>query len=68
MEIYFKFINLENTEYMCFADNDTYVKKISFKMDAESSDAVRFYKADSSQDYTYPFTNTSSIVNFNYSQ
>lgn len=23
MEIYFKYITLENTEYMCFADNDT---------------------------------------------
>lgn len=61
------YLNAQSVETVNI-DGYDYVKKISFKMDAESSDAVRFYKADSSQDYTYPFTNTSSIVNFNYSQ
>lgn len=49
-------------------DGYNYVNGISFKMDSESSESVRFYKADSSEDYTYPFTNTNSIVDFSYSQ
>lgn len=49
-------------------DGYNYVNEISFKMDSESSESVRFYKADSSEDYTYPFTNTNSIVDFSYSQ
>lgn len=61
------YLNAQSVETINI-DGYNYVNKISFKMDSESSDTVRFYKADSSKDYTYPFTNTSSVVNFSYSQ
>ena len=37
-----------------------------FKVDALSSYKVKFYKKDSTKDYTYPFTNSQSIVNVNF--
>lgn len=48
-------------------NNYKYIKKLSFKMDALSSENVRFYKKDTTEDYTYPITNTTPIVSFNYS-
>ncbi len=44
-----------------------YVKEISFKIDAMSSLAVKFYKKDVSQNYTYPSGNNSSIITVIYS-
>ena len=41
-----------------------YVNKIKFKMDATMSAEVRFYKIDSTQDYSYPFVNLTSIIDF----
>lgn len=49
-------------------DGYYYVNNISFKMDSESSEVIRFYKADVTNDYTYPIVNNSSVVNFSYSQ
>ena len=43
-------------------DNKNYINNISFKVDALSSYRVKFYKVDSTKDYTYPFNNNSSIV------
>ena len=37
-------------------------------MDSESSEVVKFYKADTNLDYTYPIVNNTSIINFNYSE
>jgi len=43
-------------------DNYTYINNLSFKVDALSSYKVKFYKVDSTKDYTYPFGTNESIV------
>lgn len=45
-------------------DGFNYINSITFKMDSESSEVIKFYKADTTEDYTYPITNTSSIIDF----
>lgn len=47
-------------------DGYDYINSITFDMDSESSEVVKFYKADTNKDYTYPITNNSSIINFSY--
>lgn len=49
-------------------DGYYYVNNLNFRMDSESSEVVRFYKADATSNYTYPLVNNSSIINFSYSQ
>lgn len=49
-------------------NNHSYVNSISFRIALESSEAVRFYKANANADYTYPIVNEASIVNFAYTQ
>lgn len=44
----------------------SYVNGISFKIDAIDSEVVKFYKTDTSRDYTYPIVNNNSIVTFSY--
>lgn len=39
-----------------------YIDQISFKVDAEESKVVKFYKIDASQNYTYPQGASTSIV------
>ena len=43
-------------------DNYNYINSLSFKVDALSSYKVKFYKVDSTKDYTYPQGNNESIV------
>ena len=43
-----------------------YINQISFKVDAEESRVVKFYKIDASQNYTYPQGTSTSIVTVNY--
>lgn len=45
-----------------------YVNSITFRIDSESSEVVKFYKSDKSKDYTYPITNQTSIVEFSYTE
>lgn len=45
-----------------------YINSVSFRVNLESSEVVKFYKANTSEDYTYPIINDTSIVNFSYSQ
>lgn len=40
----------------------TYINSIEFKIDALSSQKVRFYKVDETKDYTYPIINAEPIV------
>ena len=49
-------------------NNHSYVNSISFRIALESSEAVRFYKANANADYTYPIVNETSIVTFAYTQ
>ena len=44
-------------------DNYSYINGISFKVDALSSEIVRFYKANASMNYSYPLGSVNSIVN-----
>ena len=48
-------------------NNFNYVNSIKFKIDAEESKIVKFYKIDASKNYTYPFgENTERVVNVSY--
>lgn len=49
-------------------DGYSYVDSISFRMPLTSSEIVKFYKANALVDYTYPLVNSSSIVQFEYTQ
>ena len=49
-------------------NNHSYVNSRSFRIALESSETVRFYKANANADYTYPIVNETSIVNFAYTQ
>lgn len=40
-----------------------YVKKFSFKINASSTKSIIFYKNDILKNYTYPITNSNSIIN-----
>ncbi len=42
-----------------------YINSITFGMDSVSSQSVRFYKVDATQNYTYPFVTQTPIVTFN---
>lgn len=45
-----------------------YIKQIRFKMNAEESKVIKFYKVNASQNYTYPnINNTPPIVDVSYS-
>ena len=41
-----------------------YINSITFGVEALDSEEIRFYKRDSSNNYTYPIVNNSSIVTF----
>lgn len=43
----------------------TYINTMTLKVDALSSENVRFYKTDKSKDYTYPIVNEDSIIEVN---
>lgn len=49
-------------------DGYDYVNGITFKMDSESSETIKFYKRDVTMNYSYPFVNDNSIIDFSYSQ
>lgn len=55
------YLNAISTESKVI-DNHSYINKISFKVDALSSYRVKFYKVDSTKNYTYPFLNKEPIV------
>lgn len=48
-------------------NNHEYINSISFKIDVLSSKQIKFYKVDSTQNYTYPNNNNNSIINVSYS-
>ena len=42
----------------------SYISSITFGMDALDSEEIRFYKRNSSINYTYPIVNNTSVVTF----
>lgn len=57
-EIYNKAKNIETV----VMSGNTYIKKFTINIDAISSVDIRFYKVDTTKDYTYPNSNNSSII------
>ena len=53
---------------LCLFCGYEYINSISFRIDLEASEVVKFYKANTKEDYTYPIVNQTSIVEFSYSQ
>ena len=45
-------------------DGKEYVNGIIFGVDPITSISIRFYKVEASNNYTYPFVNPSSVINF----
>ena len=45
----------------------SYINSISFKIDAMSSEQIKFYKVNAGQNYTYPNNNNSSVITVSYS-
>lgn len=43
-------------------DNTSFISGIKFKMDALSAEAIRFYKAEPTKNYTYPIINQTPII------
>ena len=68
-------LDMTNKNYLSAIDTNTvkinnydYINELSFKIDALSSEMVKFYKVDTSLDYTYPNgIDDSSIVTVTYS-
>lgn len=58
-EIYKSNIRIETTTI----NGNNYVKKITFKIEAESTKYVKFYKVDKTQSYKYPNGEASSEIN-----
>ena len=48
------------------SDGYDYVNDITFGIDALSSNTIKFYKVNSSMDYTYPLVNSNSIVDVSF--
>ncbi len=49
-------------------DGYEYINSISFRINLEASEVVKFYKANTQENYTYPLVNDTSVVSFSYSQ
>ncbi len=45
-------------------NNIAYINQITFNVDVMTSQEIRFYKIDSSKNYTYPIVNNTSIISF----
>jgi len=45
-------------------DNKEYVNGITFGIEPIQSITIRFYKVEASNNYTYPFVNPTSVINF----
>ena len=47
-------------------EGNDYINYISFKIDAITSERIKFYKVDANNNYSYPLYNLDSIVDVNY--
>ena len=45
-------------------DGKAYIDSVTFGVDRASSISIRFYKVNATNNYTYPYTNPISIINF----
>jgi len=57
------YLNRLSTNYQeVTIDGYQYVSRFSFKVNAASSNSIIFYKDDLTQNYTYPITNSTSVI------
>lgn len=49
-------------------DNYEYINSITFKIDSETSETIKFYKANTNINYTYPIINNNSIITFSHTE
>lgn len=54
-----------NTSSSIMGDDYDYINSVTFGIEALSSNAIRFYKLNTSNNYTYPFVTNNPIVTFN---
>ncbi len=53
-----------NTSSTVLGDGYDYINSVTFGIDALSSNAVRFYKLNTNNNYTYPFVTSTPIITF----
>lgn len=58
------YIKNSNQTTVRLADNNDYVNSFTFNVEAISSSAVRFYKLNTNNNYSYPFVTTTPIITF----
>ena len=58
------FLQSLSTSTSILSDGYDYINSVTFGVDALSSTSVRFYKLNTNNDYTYPYTNSTPIVTF----
>ncbi len=46
-------------------DNTSYINQLSFSINPVSTTAIKFYKKDTTKDYSYPIVNDNSIIGVN---
>ncbi len=61
-EAYLKAVRTSTTTLQ---DGYDYINSVTFRTDALSSTSVRFYKLNTTNNYTYPYVNNTSIITFN---
>src|SRR5574344_537112 len=54
----------ESTTTTTSINNINYINSMTFKVDALSSNKLRFYKTDKMQNYTYPFVTSEPVIHF----
>lgn len=60
-----EYLNAISTTTTDIGGNE-YINSLTFEVQALSSSRVKFYKVDSTQDYSYPYDNDESIVDVNF--
>ena len=58
------FLQAYNTSTSIMSDGYDYINSVTFGIEALSSNAVRFYKLNTTNDYTYPFVTNTPVVTF----
>lgn len=58
------FLQAIGTSTSVLSDGYDYINSVTFSVEALSSNAVRFYKLNTSNNYTYPFVTNTPIVTF----
>ncbi len=58
------YLNSVRTTTSTMSDGYDYLNSVTFRTDALSSNSIRFYKLNTSNNYTYPFVTSTPIITF----